>query len=94
MTSRQTLRVPKNRRKFNLWESDSLNNTMQKAVQIVHNIETEAEKQNESIHLLGNSNVPMFLLHEICEHYTIMYNRLLKAELLITANPSSNDNLH
>lgn len=79
MTKRQTLRIPRNRRKFNLWESDSLNNTMQKAVQIVYNIETEAEKQNESIHLLGNSTIPMFLLHEICEHYTIMYNRLLKS---------------
>ena len=94
MAHRQTLRVPKNRLKFNLWDSAALNDTMQKAAQIVYNIEAEAEKQDKSIHRLGNSTVPMFLLHEICEHYTIMYNRLLKEQLLITANPPSNNTLH
>ena len=94
LIKRQTLRIPKNTRKFYLWDSAALGSTMQSTAQIVHNIEKQSSEQDIPIHLLGNTTLPMFLLHEICEHYTIMYNRLLKEQLLITANPPSNNNLH
>ena len=94
MAVRKTLVIPKNPRKFNIWESNGLNETLQKTVQILHNIEEEALKSEVEIHDMGDTAIPVYLMYEICEAYSILFNRLIKEQLLITANPQSNNNFH
>ena len=79
MAQRKTLNIPKNPRKFNIWQS---------------NIETEAVKKDVDIHNLGETSIPVYLMYEICEAYNVLYNKLVKEQLLITANPQSNTTLH
>lgn len=94
MATRNTLVIPKNPRKFNIWESNSLNETLQKTTQILYNIEEQAVKNDIDIHNMGDTAVPVHLMYEICEAYSILFNRLVKEQLLITANPQSNNNFH
>ena len=94
MATRKTIVVPKNPRKFNIWESNGLNETLQKTVQILRNIEELSVKNEVDIHNMGDTSIPVHLMYEICESYSILFNRLLKEQLLITANPKSNNNLH
>ena len=94
MTARKTLNIPKNARKFNLWQSNGLNETLQKTIQILHNIEEESLVNQIDIHRLGETTIPVHLMYEICEAYSVLYNKLLKEQLLITANPQTNNNYH
>lgn len=94
MAERKTLNIPKNPRKFNIWQSNGLNETLQKTVQILYNIETEAIKKDVDIHNMGDTHIPVHLMYEICEAYNVLYNKLVKEQLLITANPQSNSTLH
>lgn len=91
---RKQLKVPKNPRKYNIWDSDSLNSTAQKAIQLIHNIEEVSQETNTFIHELPPSRMPMELVYEVCEAYISIYNKLLRENLIITANPESNNNLH
>jgi hypothetical protein len=94
MANRKTLTIPKNPRKFSIWESDALNETLQKTYQLVHNIDKLSADNEVDIHVMEDTNIPVHLLYEICEAYNILYSRLLKEQLLVTANPKSNNNLH
>jgi hypothetical protein len=94
MANRKTLNIPKNPRKFNIWESDALNETLQKTHQLVYNIEDLSVKNDVDIHVMEDIKIPVHLLYEICEAYNILYSRLLKEQLLVTANLNSNNNLH
>ena len=94
MAQRKTLNIPKNPRKFNIWQSNGLNETLQKTIQILYNIETESLKNEVDVHNMGETSIPVHLMYEICEAYSVLYNRLLKEQLLITANPKTNDNYH
>jgi hypothetical protein len=94
MARRQTLKIPKNPRKFNIWESNGLNEILQNTHQLLANMDTLSIEQDLHIHELGTMNMPIHLLYDICEAYGILYNKLLKEQLLITANPIQNNNYH
>ncbi len=94
MTKRKILRVPKNPRKFKIWDSDHLNKVAQKAAQIVYNIEQLSEEEGTYIHELPSTQLPTHLVYEVCEAYVAMYQKLLKEQLLITGNPDTHPHLH
>ena len=94
MASRKTLHIPRNPRKFNIWQSNGLNETLQKTVQILYNIEVESLRNEVDIHNMGETTIPVHLMYEICEAYSVLYHKLIKEQLLITANPQSNNNYH
>lgn len=95
MKSKQsTLRIPKNPRKYNLWKSTQLNSTMNKCMEILANFNKIAETNEVYPSDLDNLNIPATVVYEICEGYVVMYEKLLKEQLLITANPQTNLNIH
>lgn len=91
---RSTLRIPKNPRKHNLWESSQLNTTMNKCVQLLANFNKMAEENSVYPSDLDTLNLPASLVYEICEGYVVMYEKLLKEQLLITANPKQHPLIH
>lgn len=86
--------VPKNPRKANIWESESVFKTVEKATKILDNIEVLVEDTNKLPHEMAPVEVPVILLQELCENYLFLYNKLLKENLLIMGNPKSNPNIH
>lgn len=94
MAKDKTLRVPKNKRSFNIWESKALNETLQKTTLILNNIDKVVEEEGYDKITLGTSVTPVVLLYEICEAYNILYEKLLKEQLIKTANPKSDNNVH
>lgn len=94
MAKDKTLRVPKNKRSFNIWESKALNETLQKTTLILNNIDKVAEEEGYDKITLGTSAVPVVLLYEVCEAYNILYEKLLKEQLIKTANPKIDNNIH
>ena len=91
---RRQLIVPRNPRKINLWESASASSTVEKATQILHNIERISLEMEMLPNELPNSSIPVTLLQELCENYLFLYSKCLKEQLLITGNPESNDKIH
>lgn len=91
---RKTVIVPKNPRKANVWESSSVFSTVEKASQILYNIQNISEVTGDLPNEMPDTEVPVILLQELCENYLFMYQKLLKEQLLITANLSTNPNIH
>lgn len=91
---RITLRIPKNPRKYNIWESDQLNSTMEKCAQLLSNFNKVAEETGTYPSDIDTLSIPAHLVYEICESYVVMYEKLLKEQLLITGNPVANLNIH
>lgn len=94
MAKDKTLTIPKNKNKLKLWQSAHLNQTMQTAVELLASVQTVSDSADTSPEKIGVVGVPAYLLYEICEGYIIMYEKLLKEQLLITANPKSNPVIH
>jgi hypothetical protein len=94
LINKKTLKVPKNPRKYNVWDSSYLNSMTEKCAQIVANIDSMADKEGLYPNELGSIEFPVELIYEVCESYVIMYEKLLKENLLITANPQTNPNIH
>ena len=94
MINKKTLKIPKNPRKYNVWDSSYLNSMTEKCAQIVANIDKIAEDEGVYPNELGSIDMPVDLIYEVCESYVIMYEKLLKEHLLITANPQENPNIH
>lgn len=88
------LRIPKNPRKYNIWESTALASTMEKCMQITANFHQAIKEDDVYPSDMDNVNIPASLMFEICESYVVMYEKLLKEQLLITGNPEANHNIH
>lgn len=94
MIKRKSLTVPKNPRKCNIWDSAFYNELLNNTVQITHNIDKVSKETNIPISSMKPLLLPAHLVYEICEGYTQMYNKLLKEQLLVTANLKSNPIIH
>ena len=94
MSKKGTLKIPKNPRKYNIWDSSQLSSTMEKCSQILANFEEVRKLRDVYPSDMDNVSVPAELLYEITESYVTMYDKLLKEQLLITGNPQSNYNIH
>lgn len=91
---RITLNIPKNPRKYNIWESGQLGSTMEKCAQILANFDKAIQEDEVYPSDMSNIGVPASLLFEIAESYVQMYEKLLKEQLIITGNPVANNNIH
>lgn len=94
MTKEKTLKLPKNKRSMPIWQSDALHDTLQKTTQMLYNMDEVAKAEGLDRIQMGVAPVPVALLYEICEGYNILYDKLLKEQLIKAANPQTNQNIH
>jgi len=76
----------RNRRAFKLWDSAYLYEAMQEAVNIRSNIDKAAEVEMPPEGAIAA--IPISLLYHLADAYIDAYDRLLKEELIKTANIS------
>jgi hypothetical protein len=78
-----------NKRKFRLWDSNSLFQGYERAIQICAKIE-ESCAQNTNPEDLPMSLVPTDVLYDLMVCYHAMYNKLLDESLISNGYPKTN----
>ena len=79
---------------FRVWESSQLYEIMVKSSQIQHNIETLSSAKQLEISDLGTTDIPISTLYNLCLGYTAIYEKLVKKELIATANLNQHPLIH
>jgi hypothetical protein len=80
-------------RKFRIWDSNSIFQGYERAIQICARIE-EACAQNSSPQDLPTSLVPTDVLYDLMICYHAMYNKLLDESLIQNGYPKTNSTKH
>jgi hypothetical protein len=83
----------RNKRKFRIWDSNSIFQGYERAIQICARIE-EACSQNNSPENLPMSLVPTDVLYDLMICYHAMYNKLLDESLIQNGYPKTNSTKH
>jgi hypothetical protein len=83
----------KNKRKFRLWDSNSIFQGYERVIQIAARIE-DACSQNVQPENLPMSLVPTDVLYDIAVCYHAMYNKLLDESLIQNGYPKTTTKKH
>lgn len=80
--------------KFRIWDSIQIHETVKNSIEFRTKIEQICLDNNKSVDELPDSLVPTNILYMLVASNEAMYNKLLEQELIKTANPKYNLNIH
>ena len=81
-------------KKFRIWDSIQLHETVKNCMQLRFKLEEICIEQQKQLAELPDSLMPSELLYMIVASNEAMYNKLLEQDLLKTLNPTTNINIH
>jgi hypothetical protein len=76
---------PKNNRRFQIKDSEVINEVMQVAIVLQNDLKTEDSETME---------VDTAFLHDLCSCFMAMYHKILEENLILTGNPVGDQTIH
>lgn len=81
-------------KKFRIWDSIQLHETVKNCTQLRFKLEQICIENEKELAELPDSLIPSELLYMIVVSNEAMYNKLLEQDLIKTLNPTTNTSIH